>query len=209
MPQLIKNATRSLALAMLVFSLVGCAGAQRRESLLEASGGKPEWVSASDDHLVRDSKDHFRALVDRQRSLDMAMTRARFAAIGKITESVMLDVRSSFGETTDGVSNDIDNPSSHEEGGAIKREIASIAKAVKLSGVIQEGSYWEKYTTTTNNGEDVVAYKVYAIVSIPSSDLKKARRQALEGGLALANRARNEQARASLSDALKSLESQE
>lgn len=209
MSLLSKNATRTLAVAMLVFSLVGCAGAQRRESLLESSGNKPEWVGNSEDHLVRDGKEYFKALVDRQRSLDMAVTRARFAAIGKITETVMLNVRSSFGETTDGVSNDIDNPNSREEGGAIKREIASIAKAVKLSGVIQEGSYWEKYTTTTNSGEEVVAYKVYAIVSIPSADLKRAQRQAIDGGLALANRARNEQARASLTDALNSLETQE
>lgn len=209
MPLLSKIATRRLALSLLVFSLVGCAGAQRRESILESSGSRPEWVATDKEHVTREGREFYRGLVDRQRSLDMAMTRARFAAIGKITETVMLEVRSAFGETTDGVSNDIDNPSSREEGGAIKREIAAISKGVKLSGVVQEGSYWEKYTTTTNNGEEVIAYKVYAVVSIPAADLKRAQRQALEGGLALANRARNEQARASLSDALKSLESEE
>lgn len=204
MNPLAKHALRALVLTTLTLAMAGCAS-QKRDIVLDASGGTPGWVTTDQDRVVRDGREYFRGFVDRQKSLDMAVTRARFTAVNKITDSVMMNVRTAFGESTQGVSNDIDNPSSGEQGGAIQREIAAISKAVSLSGVVQEASYWEKVSTKTANGDDAIAYKVYALVSIPEKALKKAQLQATEGALSVANKVRNDQAKASLTDAFNAL----
>ena len=183
--------------------LGGCAGS--RERLIERSSGKPGWVDSDRDYWEESNKAFFRGAVDRQANLDLAGERARYAAIRKLNEAVYTRVLSSFGESTDGVSNDIDNPSAGVQGSAIRREIAAVSKAVMLQGVSPEASYWEKYETPARSGESVVAYKVYSLVSIPVGMLKKAQIAATESSLQKVNGQLNSAARSQVEQNLEQL----
>lgn len=196
---------KKVLIVTLGLSIVGCAATKRQESILESSGSKPAWVTTDKETETREGKVYFRAVVDRQRSLDMAMSRARAQAIGKVAEQVVLNVNTAFAETNLGTSNDIDDPSAGDSGSALQREIAMIANARKVTGIAGEATYWEKYLTTLSNGEEVIAYKVHSLVSVPQKALQQAQLRALEDGLSLAKQKRNDQAAATLSESLNML----
>ncbi len=191
-------------IAVVALSVVGCA-ATKRESLLESSGSKPGWATTDSESEERDGKVYFRAVVDRQRSLDMAMSRARAQAIGKVAERVVLNVNTAFAENTQGTSNDIDDASAGDSGNAIRREIITISNARKVTGIASEATYWEKYMTTLSNGEEVVAYKVHALVSVPKKALQQAQLRATEDGVSLAKKKNNAEAARVLSESLDAL----
>jgi hypothetical protein len=183
--------------------LAGCANA--RDRLIERSSGKPGWVDSDRDYWEESNKAYFRGTVDRQATLDLASERAKYTAIRKVNEAVYTKVLSAFGENTEAVSNDIDNPNAGVQGSALRRELAAVSKAVMLQGITQEASYWEKYETTTRAGENVVAYKVFSLVSIPQGMLKRAQIAATESGLRKVNGELNEAARASVQKSLDQL----
>ncbi len=190
------------AVSVLVASvLVACAGQSDR--LVDSSGSRPGWVSSDKDSWQENDKIYYRGFVDRQAKLDMAVDRAKFSAIRKINESVYTTVVSSFGETSELISNDVDNPSAGQEGSFIKRELSSISKAVNLMGVTQEASYWEKFETAARSQEEQTAYKAYSLVSIPQKSLRMAQLSATQAGLEKLNTQLNGDAKAS---ALKSLD---
>ncbi|MBM3270723.1 MAG: hypothetical protein FJZ01_24085 [Candidatus Sericytochromatia bacterium] len=191
------------AIAVSSLLLAACAGSDER--IIDSSGSKPGWVNSDRDAWTENEKNYFRSMVDRQLKLDLAMDRARMLSFRKINENVYTKVLSAFGETTQGVSNDIDNPSAGQEGGFIKRELALISKSVTLQGVTQEASYWEKVRTITRAGEDVVAYKAYSLVSIPARNLVQAQKAATQAGLTKLNSQLNQEAKESATKALDSL----
>lgn len=196
--------SKVLVVATLAVTMLGCAAQQRRNVIIDSSGSKTDWVTSDKDSFTEGEKVYFREVVDRQAKLDLAITRARFTAASKMGDYVKLAVKSAYGGRLEGVSNDIDSASLGEEGSSEQREVAAISQAT-IGGVTHEATYWEKYLTKTTSGEEVEAYKVYALVSIPRKNLLKAQLQAAQKGLAQANRERNEAARANLQKSIDQL----
>lgn len=173
-------ASRLAGAVLMTLVATSCAG--NRDAVLDSSGNRPGWVASDQDTWVEDDKVYFRAFVDRQAKLDLAIDRARNMAKAAVGQAVTSKVLSVFGQNESLVSNDVDSASVGEEGSAIKREILSVSKAANIQGVTPVASYWEKVRTMTRSGEEAIAYKVYAVVYIPKKDLLKAQREAAQEG---------------------------
>lgn len=189
-------ASRFAGAVLITLMATACAGS--REAVLDSSGSKPGWVSSDQDSWQEDDKIYFRAFVDRQMRLDLAVERARNAAKAEVGKAVMTKVLSAFGESFDAVSNDVDSASVGQEGSAIKRELIAVSKAANIQGITPVSSYWEKVRTVTRSGEETIAYKVYAVVYIPKTNFLAAQKAATEEGLKRTNELLNQQTRENL-----------
>jgi hypothetical protein len=200
-------ATRCVGAVLITLMATACAGS--REAVLDSSGSKPGWVSSDQDSWEEDDKLYFRALVDRQLRLDLAVERARAAAKAEVGKAVTSKVMSVFGESFDGTSNDVDNLSAQQEGGNVRRELFSVSKAANLQGVTPVSSYWEKVRTTSRSGEETIAYKVYAVVYIPKKMFQRAQEAAVQEGLKRTNAQLNQERRESVTRALEQLKNED
>lgn len=200
-------ASRFAGAVLITLMATACAGS--REAVLDSSGSKPGWVSSDQDSWEEDDKLYFRAFVDRQLRLDLAVERARAAAKAEVGKAVTSKVMSVFGESFDGTSNDVDNLSAQQEGGNVRRELFSVSKAANLQGVTPVSSYWEKVRTTSRSGEETIAYKVYAVVYIPKMMLQRAQEAAVQEGLKRTNAQLNQERRESVTRALEQLKNED
>jgi hypothetical protein len=185
-------------------ALAGCwSNSQRLETFLEAQGPKPGWVTSSEDSFKQGELIVFKATVQRQKDLPLALQTARVQARAMIATSIQDSLDSAFGVARNGRNNDVDNRTA--EGGSIQSDISEIARTTRLMGVTPKESYWEKIEFLIADGDRIVGYNVWATVSIAERDLKRARIAAEERAMGLATARKDDEAKARLTESLQRL----
>lgn len=160
--------------------LTGLKGA---EEFVENSGKKPKMVS---ENLWFDEKQDtkfFLGFSDQAKDQDVALRVAELEGRKHVIEAIGTDIRV---EGTRGLS----GPEKESVGRFFEESMAYLTDNMRLSGVILQETYWEKWARG-GHGEVSYYYKAYGIVRISKEDYEKAKTATADALIGKATRERN------------------
>lgn len=149
-------------------------------SRIDGLGQRPDWLKESEPFTIREGKVYSlgQTTVPADNNVSAAFRIAENNGKAGVAGAIEQRLEFVFQNAEEGTSLDSTQA----------RFIGAEASKLTTSSLRLHKRYWEKVATTTDQGERVTRYKVFALVQMPEEDFKKAlldavRRQQGKGGL--------------------------
>lgn len=159
-----------------------------KQSVVETSGKKGNWINAREDYFEKKGDMYFRGMVHRAYDLALGRRQAEADAKKRIAESITSLVRTEYEDYARGA-----NMSEDDVGRFVADGVAWTSGNVRVSGVMPDESYWEKVETTTYEGVEYF-YNCYSLLKMSKTDYNRARKRAIDGLIEKARAENNREA---------------
>lgn len=146
-----------------------------KQSVVETSGKKGNWINAREDYFEKKGDMFFRGMIHRAYDLALGRRQAEADAKKRIAESITSLVRTEFEEYARGA-----NMSEDDVGRFVADGVAWTSENVRISGVMPDESYWEKIEATTYEGVEYF-YNCYSLIKMSTTNYNRARKIAIDG----------------------------
>ncbi|MDI6704376.1 MAG: hypothetical protein QME40_06890 [bacterium] len=165
-----------LVMAVLVLSSCATRGPiVGKQSVVETSGKKGDWINAREDYFEKKGNMYFRGLVHKAYDLALGRRQAEADAKKRITESITSLVRTEYEDYARGA-----NMSEDDVGRFVADGIAWTSENIRISGIMPDESYWEKVEASTYEGVEYF-YNCYVLVKMSKTDYNRTRSRAIDG----------------------------